>query len=146
MIVQHATGGGPAGGPRWRCLARRGMLHSECEAVDLLDVPPGEAVTHRGSDGVDEAFYVVSGSGALIAEGRSHALAPASAALVPHDTTATLSAGGEGLRLLAIRVLPHATSADLPLRVPELPPAERTAIHSHHLQDIDTIKIEQGAS
>ncbi|MER7009194.1 hypothetical protein ABT297_39970 [Dactylosporangium sp. NPDC000555] len=132
MIVQHTT----EDGEPWRCLARRGMLHSECEAVDLLDVPPGGSVVHRDADGVDEAFYVVSGAGevsiaAALVGAAAYRVTAGALALVQHDVTAVLRAGPEGLRLVAIRVLPAATSADLPLRVPQLPPAERTLL-AHH--------------
>lgn len=58
-----ATGGGTGtGSVLRRCLARRGMLHSECEAVDQLVLPPHVGVEHLGRAGVDEAWFVLSGT------------------------------------------------------------------------------------
>ena len=34
----------------WRCLARRGMLHSECEALDYVRLAPGQSIDLTGAE------------------------------------------------------------------------------------------------
>jgi redox-sensitive bicupin YhaK (pirin superfamily) len=132
MIVQRAGHPGlrvaaDGADQSWTCLARRGMLHSECEAVDLLSLRPGAGTEHRASDDVDEAVYVLDGTGTLTVDGESRPVSAGRLALLRHDAGAVITAGPDGLRLLSVRVLPRAVSEALPPRVPELPPAERTA-------------------
>nr|ACH85572.1 CetJ3 [Actinomyces sp. Lu 9419] len=124
MIVTNAGGlSRTADGGAWRCLARRGMLHSECEAVDYLRLPPGAARDGRGRDGTETAWFVLSGQGSF-ADG-----AGGSGALRPGDLL--FAAGGAGwsvhndsageLELLALTVLPAAVTDRLPARIPVAP-------------------------
>lgn len=121
MIVTNAHGLNRIADDRaWRCLARRGMLHSECEAFDYLRLPPGATRDGRGREGIEEAWFVLSGAG------RFHDAADHSVPLRPGDLV--LWSGGSGgslhsgstsaLELLGFAVLPAAVTARLPVRSP----------------------------
>gem|GEM_PF-4156510 len=45
----------------WTCLVRRGMLHSETEAVEHWALILGERLQFPGNHGVDEAIVALSG-------------------------------------------------------------------------------------
>ncbi|MER7702191.1 hypothetical protein ABTX81_04710 [Kitasatospora sp. NPDC097605] len=104
----------------WSCLARRGMLHSETETFDLWRLPPGEQLAHEVRDGVEEALFVLSGTGTATRGPDELPLAEGSLLLARHDSEVMVTAGPEGLRLLSTRVLPRALSSALPARVPQL--------------------------
>jgi hypothetical protein len=106
---------GPA--PRWVCLARRGMLHSECEAVDGVLLPAGARLDRRGRDGVGDVWFVVSGT--LRTDGGAR-LRPGHLLVVPPDDTATGFTAVTPARLLSLSVLPDATVAALAPRRPDL--------------------------
>ncbi|MET8698345.1 cupin domain-containing protein [Kitasatospora sp. NPDC058032] len=112
-----------AAGPErrtWSCLARRGMLHSETETFDLWRLPPGERLVHEVRDGVEEALFILSGTGTATRGPDELPLSEGSLLLARHDSEVTVTAGPEGLRLLSTRVLPRALSTALPARVPQL--------------------------
>ncbi|MEJ2858349.1 MULTISPECIES: cupin domain-containing protein [unclassified Saccharothrix] len=128
----RTLGGG--GSVAWRCLVRRGMLHSETESVDHVRLPAGAAFAPPGTDGVESAWLVLHGSGTFTDHAPStHALPtePANTAgragsravgvgdvvLVPAGG-ARLVAGPEGLEFLWVAVLPAAVSGALPPRSP----------------------------
>ncbi|WP_216824010.1 cupin domain-containing protein [Streptomyces roseifaciens] len=130
MIVQRADASARflnAAGPsaEWACLARRGMLHSECEAVDLLRLGPGATVAHRPAEGVEQALYVLAGGGEAVSGGTVRPVGPGDLLLAPHDCRLTVRALDEGLELLTVRVLPARTIGRLPARIPELPEEQR---------------------
>ncbi|MFF7635344.1 hypothetical protein ACFZB9_19640 [Kitasatospora sp. NPDC008050] len=121
----------PAGPARlWNCLARRGMLHSECEAVDLWQLPPGDRLTHLAQDGVEEALFVLAGDGTALHSAALHGTAlhgdqqqrllPGGLLLLPAAEQVAVTAGPDGLRLLSVRVVPGALSDALPPRIPQL--------------------------
>ena len=99
----------------YTCLARRGMLHSETEAVDHLRLAAGAVLDGRGREGIAEAWFVVAGEGAL-ASGRS--VAAGSLILRPAHTRDALTAA-TGLQLLILSVLPDELAGVLPPRSPE---------------------------
>ncbi len=103
----------PGGEVSWRCLARRGMLHSECEAVDLVRLPPNVPFAPSGTEGVESAWPVLRGGGTL--DGRE--LRPGDVVLVPVGG-ARLDAGPHGLEFLWVAVLSADVSRALPPRVP----------------------------
>ncbi|WP_158886765.1 cupin domain-containing protein [Amycolatopsis anabasis] len=104
-------------GTRTRCLARRGMLYSECEAFDHLRLPPGGELGPRGREGIESAWFVLGGAGT--ARGASsRELRPGDLVLAPADASVTLVAGDEGLELLWLAVLPEAVTRALPARKP----------------------------
>lgn len=111
----------PAGPARlWNCLARRGMLHSECEAVDLWQLPPGDRLTHLAQDGVEEALFVLAGDGTALHGDQQQRLLPGGLLLLPAAEQVAVTAGPDGLRLLSVRVVPGALSEALPPRIPQL--------------------------
>ncbi|MFC5719943.1 cupin domain-containing protein [Streptomyces gamaensis] len=131
MIIQRAAAPvrlltAKAPDAEWTCLARRGMLHSECEAVDLLRLAPGAVVRHGPAEGVEQALYVLAGRGEAEEGGTVRELAPGALLLAPHDGRVAVRALGEGLELLTVRVLPAGAVGRLPARVPELPEEQRT--------------------
>ncbi|MCG8915758.1 cupin domain-containing protein [Actinokineospora sp. PR83] len=107
-----------ADGAAWRCLARRGMLHSECEAVDHLVLAPGAERDGRGRAGVEAAWFVVRG------EGRFHDAPDHWVPLRPGDLVLWRGGAGGSLRadseleLVALAVLPAGVTDRLPARVP----------------------------
>jgi hypothetical protein len=128
VIVTEAAGlSATAAGPAWRCLARRGMLHSETEAVDYLRLPPGTTRDGRGRQGLEAAWFVLSGQGRF-SDGAEHSvpLRPGDLVLWSGGTGGSLhSAATSPLELLALAVLPAAVTGRLPARCP-VAPAEGT--------------------
>ncbi|MEU6094314.1 cupin domain-containing protein [Streptomyces sp. NPDC047079] len=116
----------PTGAPTstWRCLARRGMLHSECESFDHVVLSPG-LLSRHDDPGVEQAVHVASGSATLRVRDGSRQLRAGDLVLVPTTSGAVLEAGPEGAELLVLRVLSSASRAAMPPRVPELPVHER---------------------
>ncbi|MGH3816028.1 MAG: cupin domain-containing protein [Pseudonocardiaceae bacterium] len=105
---------------RWRCLARRGMLHSECEAFDYLRLAPGAVRDGRGREGVEEAWFVLSGEGEFLdGADRSSLLRAGDLVLRPGATGGWLrSSSATSLELLTFAVLPAAVTEQLPARKP----------------------------
>ncbi|MED7948276.1 hypothetical protein [Streptomyces sp. BE303] len=104
----------------WSCLARRGMLHSETETVDLWRLPPGDTLLHEPHDGVEEALFVVAGTGTATHGLDELPVTEGTLLLARHESEITVTAGPDGLRLLSTRVLPQRLSAALPPRIPQL--------------------------
>nr|AYM53683.1 hypothetical protein [Cystobacter fuscus] len=105
----------------WRCLARRGMLHSECEALDYVRLAPGTGFALRGREGTESAWFVIAGVGRLQAPGSElsgQPLVTGDLVLVPAGAEAHISSGSDGLELLWLAVMPHAITQCLPLRRP----------------------------
>ncbi|MER7081672.1 Cupin domain-containing protein [Saccharopolyspora kobensis] len=124
MIVTNAGGlSRTADGSAWRCLARRGMLHSECEAIDYLRLPPGAARDGRGRDGVETAWFVLSGHGRFVdGADRSTALRPGDLLFAAGGARGSVHNDSPGeLELLSLTVLPTAVTDRLPARVPVAP-------------------------
>lgn len=106
-----------AGEQGWTCLARRGMLHSECEAVDLLVLEPGETLSRRGRDGIGEVWYVVAGTAST--EDGTAVAAGSALVIAPEDTASRLTAHDQ-TRLLTVSTLGDDTATRLPRRRPDL--------------------------
>jgi hypothetical protein len=100
-----------------RCIARRGMLYSECEAIDYVRLPARTTFRLRGRSGVESAWLALAGTGSVPAAGP---LAPGDVLLAPDDGAVIIEAGQDDLELLYVRVLPRAVSVGLPARRPEL--------------------------
>ncbi|MGH3889627.1 MAG: cupin domain-containing protein [Pseudonocardiaceae bacterium] len=106
---------------RWRCLARRGMLHSECESIDHLRVPAHAEFGPRGTQGVESVWFVLGGAGSLLDDGWAqdgYPVRPGQLVLVPAACPVRLLAGENGLELLWLAVLPEEVSRMLPVRKP----------------------------
>nr|WP_239104277.1 MULTISPECIES: hypothetical protein [unclassified Streptomyces] len=123
----------------WRCLARRGMLHSECESFEQIRLSPGASWAHEPAHGTEAALYAVAGSASVdVSTGTDpggRVLDAGGALLVEARAAVTVTAGAEGLDLLAVRVLPADVASLLPVRVPELPTGEQTPIFRPPTED-----------
>ena len=128
MII--TTGAAPArvartDGPerRVRCLARRGMLHSECQAVDHLELATGDHLDLAEAAGHETAWVVCRGRGGLSVEpgdptAETHELTPGDVVLVPSGGHPVLTVLDGPLGLLRIAVLSDAAARRLPSRRP----------------------------
>ncbi|WP_410650253.1 cupin domain-containing protein [Amycolatopsis sp. cmx-4-54] len=124
MIVTNADGlSRSQDGGAWRCLARRGMLHSECEAFDYLRLPPGGTRDGRGRDGVDAVWFVLDGEGEFRGGAEdSVPLRPGDLVLWSGGTRGSVHNPSSGnLELLSFAVLPTAVTDRLPARIPVAP-------------------------
>lgn len=124
MILTNASGAGltatqSEAAVRWRGLARRGMLYSECEAIDYLELAPHAVVTMRGRSGAEEVWYVLAGrvefdgqeGGPLRAGCGDLVLRPASISSAVRNPSSQTPAG-----LLLIAAMPTAVTDRLPVR------------------------------
>jgi len=106
---------------RWRSLARRGMLHSECESFDYVRLAPGTEFALRGREGTESAWFAIAGSGRLLASdpgSPERVLEAGDLLLLPGGVVGRLSSGDSGLELLWLQVLPREISQSLPPRRP----------------------------
>ncbi|MFI6703504.1 hypothetical protein ACIBJC_31915 [Streptomyces sp. NPDC050509] len=114
---------------RVRCLARRGMLHSECEAVDHLRLSPDAHFDLMGRDGTEAAWYVLSGSLILDPDGPDPApgtgsrpratLGERGLLVAARGEDVRPRAGPRGAELLCLTLTPDAVARRLPCRVPD---------------------------
>jgi mannose-6-phosphate isomerase-like protein (cupin superfamily) len=126
VIVTDAAGAGLAAtmseaAVQWGCLARRGMLYSECEAIDYLELAPRAVVTMAGRSGTEEAWYVLDGGVEFDAEtGESSRAGEGDLVLRPADLSSAVRNPSveTPARLLLIAVLPADVSDRLPRRRP----------------------------
>lgn len=127
MIVNasHRTTALHTGGPdplRVRCLARRGMLHSECEAVDRVSLAPHARYDLVGRDDTEAAWYVLSGPLTLHPPGAPPTGTPLHSRdllLAPTAQDVALRAGPLGAELLCLTLTPEAVARRLPPRTPD---------------------------
>lgn len=118
--VHSAVDLGTAATAAWTCLVRRGMLHSECEAVEHWLLPRGAVLAATPRHGVEEALLVLEGELRLTTETGDRTVRAGELALVPHGRTARLAADRTEVRLITVRVLAASVADRLPPRVPEL--------------------------
>jgi hypothetical protein len=126
---QAAAKARPASPAGITCLARRGMLHAECEAYDHVALGPGEIFAPPGVHGTESALYIVSGAAQLLdhdegAEGAG-VIRAGDVILCPLGTRPRLTAFGAGCALLWLQLLPDQISRLLPARRPELADRDR---------------------
>ena len=119
---------------RLRCLARRGMLHSECEAFDYVRLSPGACYDLSGREGAEAAWYVLRGpldllGAAGFADLAPHTLVEGDLVLAPDSRQVHLHGGPLGAELLCLSVLPRALAERLPSRRPELTPHQAHQAH-----------------
>ncbi|MGW7425177.1 cupin domain-containing protein [Streptomyces sp. NPDC054813] len=107
----------------WTCLVRRGMLHSECEAVEHWSLPRGAVLTADPRHGVEEALLVLEGEPRLVTASGERALRAGQLALIPHGCRARLVADRDAVRLISVRTLAASVTDRLPPRIPELVPS-----------------------
>lgn len=108
----------------WRSLARRGMLHSECESFDYVRICAGTEFALRNRDATEQVWFTLRGTGLLRggpADAPGHPLQAGDLVIAPHDgDQVVLRAGTTGLDVLWLTVLPGALAASLPARKPEI--------------------------
>jgi mannose-6-phosphate isomerase-like protein (cupin superfamily) len=126
MIVSSTHDGltqtfdGTTGNAVWRCLGRRGMLFSECESFDYVQLAPGSVLDERGRGDIEEVWFVLRGSGEFIQDGKPP-LPVGEGRLVfcPHGTGGRWrGAKGSPLELLLLALMPASVSQRLPTRTP----------------------------
>jgi mannose-6-phosphate isomerase-like protein (cupin superfamily) len=127
MIITNVTSPARtvgAGGEtiRWRSLARRGMLHSECESFDHVRLAPGTELALCSRYATEQVWFTLRGAGE-VGDGPGHAtghpVREGDLVLAPHGgDQVVLRAGSAGLDLLWLTVLPSAVTAALPGRKP----------------------------
>ncbi|WP_327682538.1 hypothetical protein [Kitasatospora sp. NBC_00458] len=107
---------------RTRCLARRGMLHSECEAFEHVRLGPRVCYDLAGRGSTEAAWYVLRGPVSLVDRpGRPLRLLDRGAlVLAPRGESVHLHGGPFGAELLCLTVLPARVSGALPERRPEV--------------------------
>lgn len=103
---------------RWRCLARRGMLHSETESVDHLRLAAHTDFDLGGREGIETAWLVVAGQGLVLDENTESAVRAGDVVLAPAGRAVGFRAGAVELELVWLAVLPSALSHVLPERRP----------------------------
>lgn len=106
---------------RWRSLARRGMLHCECESFDYVRLAPDTEFALRGREGTESAWFAIAGSGRLRvpdSDAPERILGAGELILLPAGKEGRLSSGTTGLELLWLEVLPREISQSLPTRRP----------------------------
>jgi hypothetical protein len=102
-----------------RSLARRGFFFSETEAFDYLRLAPGEEIGARGRRGNEEAWFVFRGDGELIdRDGLARPLHRYTLAACSLDSGTRLRAGGQGMEVLLVAVIPEHLSTVMPTRLP----------------------------
>lgn len=128
MII--TTGAAPArvtrpDGPerRVRCLARRGMLHSECQAIDHLWLATGDRLDLAEAAGHETAWAVCRGRAGLSAEPGDRTAAPreltaGDVVLVPSGSHPVLTVRQGPLGLLRVAVVGDEAARRLPTRRP----------------------------
>ncbi|MCL6670494.1 cupin domain-containing protein [Streptomyces panaciradicis] len=104
----------------WQCLVRRGMLHSECEAVEQWTLPAGARLQLNPAHGVEEALLVLDGELLVSRAEGTTTVGAGQLALVPHGIEGDLRAGDRPARVITVRTLAAVVTDRLPPRVPEL--------------------------
>jgi hypothetical protein len=108
---------GPSGRERRvHCLARRGMLHSECQAVDYLRLTAGDRLDLVEAAGHETAWVVCRGQAGLA--GEPGALTVGDVVLVPAGCRPELTVHAGGVELLRIAVVSGEAARLLPQRRP----------------------------
>lgn len=106
----------------WRSLARRGMLHSECESFDHVRLAPGTEFALCSRYATEQVWFVLRGTGAVSSGPEDTTNRPVCAGdlvLAPHGgDQVVLRAGSTGLDVLWLSVLPAAVIRALPPRKP----------------------------
>lgn len=126
MIVSSTLGGltqtfdGSSGNASWRCLGRRGMLFSECESFDYVQLAPGSVLDERGRGDIEEAWFVLRGDGEFLEDGKDPLpVHEGGLVLLSHGTGGRWRAPqGSPLELLVLALMPASVSRRLPPRTP----------------------------
>ncbi|RBQ20649.1 cupin domain-containing protein [Spongiactinospora rosea] len=126
MIVSSTHDGltqtfdGSFGNALWRCLGRRGMLFSECESFDYVQLAPESVLDERGRGDIEEAWFVLRGNGEFIEDGKDPLpVEEGRLVLLSHGTGGRWRAcENSPLELLVLALMPASVSRRLPERTP----------------------------
>ena len=99
-----------------RCLTRRGMLHSECQAIDHLRLATGDHLELVEADGHETAWVICEGRAAL--GGATGELTSGDVVLVPAGDRPALTVLAGPLKLLRVAVVSREAAGRLPARRP----------------------------
>lgn len=105
----------------WRSLARRGMLHSECESFDHVRLAPGTEFALCDRYATEQVWFMLRGTGEISGPcyAAGHPLHIGDLVITPQGgDQLVLHAGSGGLDVLCLTVLPSALTATLPDRKP----------------------------
>nr|ACH85574.1 CetK2 [Actinomyces sp. Lu 9419] len=96
------------------------MLFSECESFDYVRLAPGAVLDERGRGDIEEAWFVLSGSGEFAADGQAPLrLSEGQLVLCSHGTTGRWRGSADSpLELLVLALMPASVSRRLPTRTP----------------------------
>ncbi|MFG3002838.1 hypothetical protein [Streptomyces calvus] len=106
---------------RWRSVARRGMLFSECESIDHVVLEDGGTLSADPEDRTETLWYVVSGR-ACFRNGTDDTVHPVPAehaVLLPTGVPGLLSAAGT-CEVIVVTCVPDSVARRLPHRAPSL--------------------------
>jgi mannose-6-phosphate isomerase-like protein (cupin superfamily) len=103
---------GAAGLSRWGCLGRRAGLDGDWEAIEWASVPPGGVSGEHAHTRTEEIYFVLSGAGELLLDGRPHRVEAGDMALTKIGGRHGLrNIGSEPLDWLVIEILSPVTAA-----------------------------------
>jgi hypothetical protein len=117
-VANRGAGVGPSFS---RCLARRGMLHSECESFDYLQLAPATVFSPPGVEGTESVLFLLSGTATLTdpsTKADYAELSSGSLICVSPSTDMILRVGPMGVELLWLELLTARTISALPRRRP----------------------------
>jgi mannose-6-phosphate isomerase-like protein (cupin superfamily) len=105
---------GTTGLSKWKCLARRCGLFGTWEAVEWAWLPPGGVSGEHVHTRTEEIYFIISGRGEMMINGRPHLVGPGHLILTGLGTRHGLrNIGDDGLGWLVIELLSPATAAVL---------------------------------
>ncbi|GAA3797861.1 hypothetical protein GCM10022403_034640 [Streptomyces coacervatus] len=122
---------------RWRSLARRGMLFSECESIDHVALEPGGLLQADPEAGTEYLWYLIRGDATfhVDAHGPGRTVSTGHAVLVPRGSHGRLESVSS-TELIVVTCVPDAVAHRLPPRAPSLTAPARgipTATNVDHI-------------
>ena len=103
----------------WSCLARRGMLHSECQAVNYVRLSPWSQYAAAG-DGIEDVWYVIAGHLNFSDPSGTRSVRAGDLLLIPAGEAVSAHALAGPVELLIMQLLPRELQRRLPSRSPEI--------------------------
>lgn len=154
---------GSPGCTRWACLASRRDLRSPCEAVEWASVPAGGVSGEHLHTRTEEIYFVLSGRGDVLLNGKPHPVRPGSLVLTGVGSTHGLrNTGTADLDWLVVETLAPATASaiagrptchgDMPVKVAlvidmtERLLVDTTDVFSGPLTTVEVMKVPLGTT
>ncbi|GAB3491317.1 cupin domain-containing protein [Amycolatopsis cihanbeyliensis] len=105
---------GTTGVSGWKCFTRRTGLSGDWEAVEWASLPPGGLSGEHVHTRTEELYFIISGHGRMLLDGRPHDVRAGDVILTGLGTRHGLrNVGSEELRWLVIEISAPATAAVL---------------------------------